>query len=176
METGNEPRHFSEPLALRRVFAILRRRWWIVLTAVILVPVVAYAVSTTQKPVYRANAEVLLNQQNLAANVLSGIRTNLDMSGGLRSPHHIRVAMDTTADITAVTFVPVQAMVIVEGEAPLSLSTGVSRTWRFAVGASAVPSLSTAPAVPPDQASRTALGVDAAALTAGWRRFLVQQA
>ncbi|MDA0567663.1 hypothetical protein LG943_25555 [Streptomonospora sp. S1-112] len=96
-----------------------------------------------------------LSKQNLAANLLSGIRTNLDMSGGLRSPHHIRVAMQTTADLTGVTFVPVKAMVILEGEAPLSLSTGVSRTWRFATGASAAPSLSTAPTVPPDRANQT---------------------
>ncbi|WP_217921316.1 polysaccharide biosynthesis tyrosine autokinase [Miltoncostaea oceani] len=70
METGRES-SLSEPLALKRILAILRRRWWIVALAAVIVPVVAVFISSRQDPVYQSSADVLINQQNLAA-VLTG--------------------------------------------------------------------------------------------------------
>jgi succinoglycan biosynthesis transport protein ExoP len=58
--------------SLRNYLRIVRRRKWIILQAVILVPVAAYLVSAHRQPLYRASAEVLLANQNLASS-LSGL-------------------------------------------------------------------------------------------------------
>jgi len=49
--------------------SVLRRRKWLALLAVTLTPSVAVGLSLRQPPLYRATAEVLLNQQGLAASV-----------------------------------------------------------------------------------------------------------
>jgi len=69
----------SSPSTLRDYLDILWRRKWIILQAVILVPAVAMLWSSRQPPVYQATASVLVNTQNVAAN-LSGITdpTQLD--------------------------------------------------------------------------------------------------
>jgi succinoglycan biosynthesis transport protein ExoP len=51
---------------------VLRRRKWIILVISVLVPVAAVVLSMRQAPVYRASADVLVNQENLAA-ALSGV-------------------------------------------------------------------------------------------------------
>jgi polysaccharide biosynthesis transport protein len=58
--------------ALSDYLRVLRRRKWIVLLVSLLVPLVAVSLSMRQKPIYQASAEVLLNQQNLAA-TLAGV-------------------------------------------------------------------------------------------------------
>ena len=74
METGRDAKgSLSEPLAVRRILAILRRRWWIVALCTVIVPVVAYALSQTQTPRYSSSSEVLLTQQNLAATITGTI-------------------------------------------------------------------------------------------------------
>src|SRR5215212_8431454 len=62
----------SRPSTVRDYLDILWRRKWIILQAVILVPAVAVLWSSRQPPVYQASASVLVNTQNVAAN-LSGI-------------------------------------------------------------------------------------------------------
>ena len=57
---------------LRDYLGVVRRRKWIILQAVILVPLVAVAFSLQQRSMYRASAEVLLPTQNVVA-ALSGI-------------------------------------------------------------------------------------------------------
>ena len=52
---------------LRDYLHLLRRRKWVVLLALILVPAVAVALSTRQSPRYEAQAQVLLTHQSLAA-------------------------------------------------------------------------------------------------------------
>ena len=52
---------------LRDYLHLLRRRKWVVLLALILVPGVAVALSTRQSPRYEAQAQVLLTHQSLAA-------------------------------------------------------------------------------------------------------------
>jgi succinoglycan biosynthesis transport protein ExoP len=52
---------------LRDYLHLLRRRKWVVLLAVILVPAVAVALSLRQSPRYEAQAQVLLTHQSLAA-------------------------------------------------------------------------------------------------------------
>jgi polysaccharide biosynthesis transport protein len=56
--------------------ALVRRRKWIILQAVVLIPVLAVLLSMQQQPVYSASAEVLLSRQNLAA-ALAGIQDPL---------------------------------------------------------------------------------------------------
>lgn len=69
----------SPPTTLRDYLDILWRRKWIILQALIIVPAVAVLWSSQQPAVYQASASVLVNTQNVAAN-LSGINdpTQLD--------------------------------------------------------------------------------------------------
>jgi polysaccharide biosynthesis transport protein len=57
--------------SLRDYFRILRRRKWIILPAVVLVPVLAVALSLRQQKMYRADAQVLLT--NSVANQITGL-------------------------------------------------------------------------------------------------------
>lgn len=52
---------------LRDYLNVARRRKWIILQAIVLVPAAAIAFSLTQTKLYEATAEVLLSRQNLAA-------------------------------------------------------------------------------------------------------------
>ncbi len=52
---------------LRDYLGVVRRRLWVILLAVILVPLAAVLFSVRQERMYQASAEVLLSQQNLAA-------------------------------------------------------------------------------------------------------------
>jgi Mrp family chromosome partitioning ATPase len=52
--------------SLRDYLATVRRRKWIIAQAVVLVPAAAVALSLHQQKLFRAHAEVLLSQQNLA--------------------------------------------------------------------------------------------------------------
>jgi tyrosine-protein kinase len=62
-----------EHSSLREYLQVLRRRKWIVITAIVVVPAAAYAFSTQQQSKYRASAEVLLSRQNLS-NSLNGVQ------------------------------------------------------------------------------------------------------
>ena len=66
----NEPNR--ETMALQDYVDVLRRRRWIILAAVVLVPLLAVGYSLQQTPVYEASAKVLLSQQSVA-NSLTGI-------------------------------------------------------------------------------------------------------
>jgi non-specific protein-tyrosine kinase len=57
---------------LRDYLRVLRRRKWILLQAVVIVPAVAVALSLQQRSMYRASAEVLLPTQNVVS-ALNGI-------------------------------------------------------------------------------------------------------
>ncbi|HET6494525.1 MAG TPA: Wzz/FepE/Etk N-terminal domain-containing protein [Thermoleophilia bacterium] len=59
-------------MALQDYVDVLRRRRWIILAAVVLVPLLAVSYSLQQTPVYEASAKVLLSQQSVA-NSLTGI-------------------------------------------------------------------------------------------------------
>ena len=63
----------QEHSTLRDYLQVLRRRKWIVLTAVVVVPVAAYLFSAQQQSKYRATAEVLLSRQNLSQS-LNGVQ------------------------------------------------------------------------------------------------------
>ncbi|MBA2240299.1 MAG: hypothetical protein H0W09_03495, partial [Solirubrobacterales bacterium] len=52
---------------LRDYLDVMRRRKWIILQALVLVPAAAAAFSLNQTKLYQATAEVLLSRQNLAA-------------------------------------------------------------------------------------------------------------
>jgi polysaccharide biosynthesis transport protein len=70
----------SRPSTLRDYLDILWRRKWIFLQAVILVPALAVLWASGQPPVYQASANVLVNTQNIAAN-LSGINDPSQANG-----------------------------------------------------------------------------------------------
>jgi polysaccharide biosynthesis transport protein len=53
--------------SLRDYLRVLRRRKWLVIQAVLLVPAAAVALSLRQDELYQASADVLLSRQNLAA-------------------------------------------------------------------------------------------------------------
>ena len=57
----------EEQTVLRRYLEVLQRRKWVVAVAVLVTPAVALALSSSQARSYRATAEVLLSDQNLAA-------------------------------------------------------------------------------------------------------------
>lgn len=59
--------HEGHAATLRDYLHVLRRRKWIVLQAVVLVPAAAIAFSLHQQKLYQAQAKVLLSAQNLAA-------------------------------------------------------------------------------------------------------------
>src|SRR3954447_2022365 len=59
--------------SLRDYVRVLRRRKWIILQAVVLVPLAAVLLSLHQQKLYQAKAQVLLSTQNLA-NQLNGIQ------------------------------------------------------------------------------------------------------
>lgn len=61
---SEQGRHVS---TLHDHLQVLRRRKWVVVQAVIIVPLAAVLLSLRQPAVYQASAEVLLNRQNLAA-------------------------------------------------------------------------------------------------------------
>src|SRR6266536_5918810 len=58
---------------LRDYVRVVRRRKWIILQAVVLVPLAAVLLSLHQQKLYQASAQVLLSTQNLA-NQLNGIQ------------------------------------------------------------------------------------------------------
>src|SRR6185437_13380559 len=64
--------HGGHNTSLRDYLRVVRRRKWIILLAVILVPAVAVGLSLRQEKVYKASAEVLLVQQN-AVNQLNNL-------------------------------------------------------------------------------------------------------
>jgi len=61
-----------EHSTLREYLQVLRRRTWIVISAVVLVSVADYVFSTQQQSKYQASSEVLLSRQNLS-NSLNGV-------------------------------------------------------------------------------------------------------
>jgi Mrp family chromosome partitioning ATPase/capsular polysaccharide biosynthesis protein len=58
-----------EASTLRDYLRVVRRRKWIILQAVVLVPAAALVFSFYQQPLYQATAEVLLSRQNLATSL-----------------------------------------------------------------------------------------------------------
>ena len=71
MTDGHAQTH--EHSTLRDYLQVLRRRKWIVVTAIVLAPAAAFAFSTQQQSKYQASAEVLLSRQNLS-NSLNGVQ------------------------------------------------------------------------------------------------------
>jgi len=76
MEGGR--RH--ESLALRHILSVLRRRWGIVVLAVVIAAAGAVALSVVQQPVYESKAEVLLSYQNLAGSLTGTTDSTVNQS------------------------------------------------------------------------------------------------
>ncbi|HEY6016196.1 MAG TPA: Wzz/FepE/Etk N-terminal domain-containing protein, partial [Gaiellaceae bacterium] len=73
MRTSGTPAAHQGAATLRDYLQVARRRKWIILQAVVLVPLAAVLFSLQQTPVYQASADVLLSRQNLA-NTLNGLQ------------------------------------------------------------------------------------------------------
>jgi capsular exopolysaccharide synthesis family protein len=63
IESGQSQQQLA---SLRDYLGVVRRRKWIVLQAVVLVPIAAFLYTVRQEPLYQASTEVLLSRQNLA--------------------------------------------------------------------------------------------------------------
>jgi polysaccharide biosynthesis transport protein len=61
--------HLQAAPQLHDYLRVLGRRKWIILQALIVVPVVAVLLSLRQQPLYQASAEVLLNRQDIGASL-----------------------------------------------------------------------------------------------------------
>jgi succinoglycan biosynthesis transport protein ExoP len=57
----------ARPATLADYLAILRRRKWMIIGLPVMTALVAYVVSTTQSPQYKANASVIFDRSNIAA-------------------------------------------------------------------------------------------------------------
>jgi Mrp family chromosome partitioning ATPase len=94
-----EHRHAS---TLRDYLNVARRRKWIILQAVVIVPVIAVVLSVRHQKLYEAQAQVLLNPVNLA-NALTGIPD----SSFYQTPDRIA---QTQADVARVPDVAIRAV------------------------------------------------------------------
>lgn len=66
----NQGSRAQQPWGVEEYLAALRRRKWVVLQALIIVPAIAIALAMRQDAVYRSSADVLLNQTNVGASLL----------------------------------------------------------------------------------------------------------
>jgi len=66
--------HTGHAATLRDYLHVVRRRKWIIITSVVLVPLAAVAFSLHQQKLYQASSQVLLSSQNLA-NQLTGTQS-----------------------------------------------------------------------------------------------------
>jgi tyrosine-protein kinase len=89
--------------SLSTYLGVLRRRGWIIAICAIVVPVVAYELSTRQTPEYSSTAQVFVNEQNIAA-ALTGLDTTAFSSQAL--------AVDTQASLAAVPDVAASALAV----------------------------------------------------------------
>ncbi len=67
-----QPKAGGSSPTLLTYLGVLQRRKWVVLSAVVIVPVLAAVLTLRETPLYQASAEVLLSNQSLAAS-LSGV-------------------------------------------------------------------------------------------------------
>jgi RNA polymerase sigma-70 factor (ECF subfamily) len=86
--------HSGHAATLRDYLNVVRRRKWIILPAVLLVPAAAVAFSLHQQKLYQASAQVLLSTQNLAATL-----TGTQQTGITQDPTRIA---QTQADVARV--------------------------------------------------------------------------
>src|SRR4051794_350562 len=70
--------HASHAATLRDYLNVVKRRKWIIVQAVVLVPAAAIAFSLHQQKLYEAQAQVLLSSQNLAAQLTDTQNTGVN--------------------------------------------------------------------------------------------------
>jgi tyrosine-protein kinase len=76
---GPEEHSSAHAATLRDYLNVVRRRKWIILQALVVVPVAAIAFSLQQQKLYRATAQVLLSTQNLAAQLTGTQSTGINL-------------------------------------------------------------------------------------------------
>src|SRR5688500_18211179 len=116
--TSTQTDRFAQPLTLADYLSILRRRKWVIIVALVLVPATAYVISARQPPVYQASAEVLLSRQNLGSQV-----TGIDDPTIYQDPNR---SAQTHADIARVPAVAERAVEKVGGSVTAGELLGTS--------------------------------------------------
>jgi succinoglycan biosynthesis transport protein ExoP len=106
-EPAREVEVARDGASLRDYLQVLRRRKWILLQAVILVPAIAVALSTRQSPVYQADAKVLLTNQTFA-----GLVPNAQ---GVANQQPADRTAETQAELARVPAVVSKALALVPG-------------------------------------------------------------
>jgi tyrosine-protein kinase len=91
---GPAEHSFAHAATLRDYLHVVRRRKWIILQALVLVPLAAVVFSLQEQKLYRASAQVLLSTQNLAATL-----TGTQQTGINQDPNRIA---QTQADVARV--------------------------------------------------------------------------
>src|SRR4051794_4252432 len=71
--------HAAHAATLRDYLQVVRRRKWIILQAVVLVPLAAVLFSLHQQKLYQASAQVLLSSQNLASQLTGTQSTGINL-------------------------------------------------------------------------------------------------
>src|SRR5665647_581122 len=71
--------HGAQAATLRDYLHVVQRRKWIILQAVVLVPLAAVLSSLHQQKLYQAEAQVLLSSQNLAAQLTGTQSTGINL-------------------------------------------------------------------------------------------------
>jgi succinoglycan biosynthesis transport protein ExoP len=96
----NAPTHDlrARPSSLRDYLGVLRRRVWLFVLVALLVPVVVVALSLSQEKSYRAEAEVLLTRENLAASLAGAT----DWPAALESSERFAQTQADVAQVPAV--------------------------------------------------------------------------
>jgi len=89
--------HASHAATLRDYLHVVKRRKWIIVQAVVLVPAAAVAFSLHQQKLYEAQAQVLLSSQNLAAQL-----TNTQYTGVNLQPDRIAATQAAIARVPAI--------------------------------------------------------------------------
>jgi tyrosine-protein kinase len=69
--------HSGRPRSLAEYLAIIRRRKWVAIVPLLVVPLVAYIYSSQQTKVYAASSEVLLSRQDIGSTVTGVTNANL---------------------------------------------------------------------------------------------------
>jgi succinoglycan biosynthesis transport protein ExoP len=94
---------WNDESAFRDWLSLLLRQRWILVTAIVVVPLIAFAVSHSQERLYQASATVLVNEQNPAEGVLN-IQT-----GAVSPPDRYAATQAVLARVGAVAQLAVKA-------------------------------------------------------------------
>jgi uncharacterized protein involved in exopolysaccharide biosynthesis len=110
----------GDAVTLHDYLRVVRRRWWILVAAALLATAGAVGYSLHQQKLYSASAQVLLNSQNLAAEISNVTVPNVDPA---------RVAQ-TQAGVARVPTVAIRALRTIHVRNRTAISSSAARQCR----------------------------------------------